>query len=164
MKKLSSLLTALVFASLVIFISCGGDDGGDPPAVDPLQEAAGFLTGGAVSGAPASVNDGASADATANWSNFNLSLSGNETGGTYTATGVPAGFEAVWPASGTWEFDGNSATRIIRKDGDDGNNPSNVTITLSNLTASTGTLDFSIPDSFTARTSGVAGNWTFTFN
>jgi hypothetical protein len=36
MKKLTSLLTALVFASLIIFMSCGDND--PPPPPNPQQE------------------------------------------------------------------------------------------------------------------------------
>ncbi len=147
MKRLSNLLAALVFASLVIFMSCGG--GGSDPAPDPFAEAAVELTASGWS--PTAVTDPDDANQLTQWSDFTLSFTGNENGGNYSVTNVPAGFEAVWPTSGTWEF-GSTTSVIERSD--------NVTIT-AEITATQLTLQFNI--STGARASSIDGDWAFVF-
>lgn len=148
MKRLSNLLAALVFASLVIFMSCGG--GGSDPAPDPFAEAAVELTASGWS--PSAVTDPDDANQLTDWSNFTLSFSGDGEGGSYSTTNVPAGFEAVWPSSGSWEF-GSTTSVIERSD--------NVTIT-ANISATSLTLQFTINSG--ARTSSIDGDWTFVFS
>lgn len=155
MKKLTSLLTALVFASLVIFISCGDDDGGGPEPTAG-QVAAGLLAAGDWS-APSTVTNGNDETVTGDWSGFdvNFTVTGTDlASGSYSSSGLPAPeFADVWPASGTWSIN-EAGTVITRNDG--------VTIDVSNLTATTVTLDLNdITES--ARVSGIDGDWTFVF-
>ncbi|WP_425390879.1 hypothetical protein [Ekhidna sp.] len=152
MKRLSNLLAALVFASLVIFMSCGG--GGDDPAPDPLEELAADLT---VSGwaQPSTVQtDDGTADG--DWSNFSISFSGTKDGGSYTVSGVPDGFSDVW-ANGTWSF-GNSSGSVITKVQNGVTTDMTASVSENSLS-----LEFDVQES-TARTSGITGEWTFVFN
>lgn len=146
MKRLSNLLAALVFASLVIFMSCGG--GGSDPAPDPFAEAAVELTASDWSPSAVTSPDG---NTLSDWSDFELSFNGNGEGGRYNTTGVPTGFEEVWPSQGDWEF-GSDTETIERSDG--------TTIT-STISANKLTLEFTFESS--ARTSGIDGQWTFVF-
>lgn len=161
MKRLSNLLAALVFASLVIFMSCGG--GGSDPAPSAGETQSALLVGSwSVSGNP--TYDGA---AEGDWTGFQLSISGAAEGangvwgGNYSASGIPAGYGEVWGGSssdtnvnGTWNF--NSATNtgvIVRSDGVD------VSITVSSTSLTT---EFTV--SSTARTSGIFDEtWNFQF-
>ncbi|MEP1032863.1 hypothetical protein [Ekhidna sp.] len=150
MKRLSNLLAALVFASLVIFMSCGG--GGDDPAPDPLIAKAENLT---VAWSPTAVNDPDGVNQLSTWSNFTLTFSGNESGGTYsTGSTTPTGFEDVWPASGSWVF-ADTDGEVITRDG-------SLTINVTALSATQLTLEFDFQSS--ARTSSIDGEWTFSFS
>lgn len=152
MKRLSNLLAALVFASLVIFMSCGG--GGDDPAPDPLDEISADLT---VTGwaTPTTVQtDGGTADG--DWSNFTINFTGTKDGGTYTVSGVPTGFSDVW-ANGSWTF-GNATGSVITKV--QGGVTTDMTASISENSLS---LEFDVTAS-SARTNGIAGEWTFVFN
>ncbi|MEQ6166462.1 hypothetical protein AAOE16_04655 [Ekhidna sp. MALMAid0563] len=152
MKQLSNLLAALVFASLVIFMSCGGGGGDDGPsdleiAVDNLTISGGFSN-------PTTVQTGGGT-ADGDWSTFGITFTGSVDGGSYTVSNVPAGFEDVW-ANGTWTIN-DAATVITRTQGG----------VDTDIVASIGegslTLEFDVADP-TARTSGIAGEWTFVFN
>lgn len=151
MKKLSNLLAALVFVSLVIFISCSSDST-DP--ADPLADQAALLNGawnvsdvGYISGGLPDVP----------WTGFTLTISNaTSTGGSYATSNVPDGFSDVWPSSGTWTFDtdASSTGRVItRSDG--------VSISISNLTDNSATLSFDIATA--GRISGIDGDWDFDF-
>lgn len=152
MKRLSNLLAALVFASLVIFMSCGGGGGDDGPsdleiAVDNLTISGGFSN-------PTTVryNDG---NPDASWDTFGIAFTGSVDGGTYTVSNVPTDFGDVW-ADGTWTInsDANVITRV--QDG-----------VTTNIIATIGegslTLEFDVDDP-TARPNGIAGSWIFIFN
>lgn len=155
MKRLSNLLAALVFASLVIFMSCGG--GKDDPGPTPEEVAAENLVGKTWSVNASSITfDGNVPDG--DWSSFTLSFSGSASGGSYTASGVPTDFEDVWPASGSWEFltNGSGAVTGI----DRGDVEMTGTIAESSLT-----LNFTVPDPSGARTSGLYdAPWAFSFS
>ncbi len=159
MKRLSNLLAALVFASLVIFMSCGG--GGDDPAPTVEELAAADLVGKTWTVNASSITyDGSVPDG--NWDNFSLSFSGGAAGGSYTASGVDSsdpGFSDVWPSNGSWEFIvSNDRVTGIRRTNDD--IPMTGTISGTSLT-----LTFSVPDPGTARTSGLYdAPWAFTFS
>ena len=149
MKRVNDLLTALVFMSLVVFISCNkGDDGDDGPTPQEEQVAKLVGTWNLVSG-------GAQLGTTprAEWEGLTAVLQGDVDGGTIAVTGVPSdpGAEDVWPASSSWTF-GNSITEVIRDDG----------VTL-NVTVTENTLDvrFTITDS--GRIEGFDGSWSFSF-
>jgi len=153
MKKATQLLTTLVFLSLSIFVSCGGEDAVTPPDVRIAQ---GALATGTFS------ESGVSADGTSReeWDGFSLTMTYDATTftGGFTATGVPSndGASAVWPASGTWTFGGTAAApelnTIVRNDG--------VRMD-ANVSATALTLVFNIPEA-PART--FDGAWTFSFS
>ena len=153
MKRLSNLLAALVFASLVIFMSCGG--GGDDPAPDPLQDELDNLTVSGGWSQPSTVTtDGGTPDGI--WDTFSLSFTGTLSGGNYTVQNVPDGFSDVW-ANGSWSF-GNDSGTVITKVQNGVTTDMNATITGTQLR-----LEFDVTESG-ARTSGISGTWVFTFN
>ncbi|MEQ8238810.1 MAG: hypothetical protein RIA69_06340 [Cyclobacteriaceae bacterium] len=153
MKKTTQFLTTLVFLSLSIFISCGGDDAPTPPDVRIAQ---GALATGTFS------ESGVTADNSAReeWDGFSLTMTYDATTftGGFTATGVPSndGASAVWPASGTWTFGGTAEApdlnTIVRSDG--------VSMD-ANISATALTLSFNIPE---AAPRTFDGNWVFSFS
>jgi hypothetical protein len=146
MKHLKHLTAALVFVSLIVFTSCGGSKGGDKsnPAADQAEKIVGSWTL-AANGAKL---ESQSVDG---WTGFTLTYTGDENGGSFTTTNSAS--TDVWPASGTWTFDGDDIGTISRNDG--------VLIDISAVTSSSLTLAFTINTS--ARGSSVDGNWTFSF-
>ncbi len=149
MKHLKHLLTALVFVSLIVFTNCGGGGGGgtDP---DPADEQAKKLVATWSLTAEGGKLDSQSIS---EWNGFTLSFTGDRSGGSYTVSGSQA--DEVWPSSGgSWEFDGTNIGKIVRSD--------NVTISISSVTATALTLSFNVSEA-AARTSGIYGDWTFTF-
>ncbi len=153
MKRLSNLLAALVFASLVIFMSCGG--GSDDPPVDPLQDELDNLTVSGGWSAPSTVTtDNGAPDG--DWSSFGISFTGGLTGGSYTVSNVPDGFGDVW-SSGTWTFGNDQGTVITKvQNGVE----TDMTASISGTQLS---LQFDVAEP-TARTNGIAGTWVFVFN
>ncbi|MEM9340642.1 MAG: hypothetical protein AAGA66_18055 [Bacteroidota bacterium] len=153
MKKLSNLLAALAFVSLVIFISCGKDDGGSAP--DPLTQQAALLQ---KTWNVSSVSNGSvDGNVTSEWPDFTLTITNaSSAGGTYSVSGVPAGFEVVWPtAIPSWEFQNNDEDFMLRGDG--------VVMEISDIDNDNLRLEFLITTSQGARTSVIEGNWTFIF-
>ncbi|MEQ9466355.1 MAG: hypothetical protein RLN88_03035 [Ekhidna sp.] len=152
MKRLSNLLAALVFASLVIFMSCGGSGGSDGPsdleiAVENLTVSGGFS-------GPTSVQTD-NGDADGEWQDFGITFKGTVEGGNYTVSNVPDGFSDVW-ANGTWTI--NDAGTVITKT--QGGVDTDIVATIGEGSL---TLEFDVDDP-SARTSGIAGTWTFVFN
>ena len=155
MKRLSNLLAALVFASLVIFMSCGG--GGDDPGPSELEITVQNLTvSGGFSG-PTVTTDGGQADG--EWENFIIEFEGTVDGGTYTVSNVSPGFGDVW-ANGTWTINQNGS--VITKTQDSSNGSTETAIT-SIIGEGTLSLTFSVAAP-AARANGIAGSWTFVFN
>lgn len=150
MKQLSQLLTALVFCSLMIFISCGKKDKNDP--IDPVDEVGEKLVS---TWEMSSVTvDGTARD---EWADFTLTIAYNpaDNTGTYTTSGVPtnAGADVVWPSSGTFSLAVGSTTSATRNDG--------VVIT---VTVSDTGLDLRFPISGSGdRVSTFDGAWQFVF-
>lgn len=157
MKRLSNLLAALVFASLVIFMSCGG--GGSDPAPTPEEIAADNLVDKTWTVNSSSITyDNGVPDG--DWTNFSLSFSGSSTGGTYSTTGVPDGFSEIWPSSGSWTFNTNSSGSVtgIQRDGASG-----VAISTS-ISGTSLSATFTIPDP-NGRTAGLYdAPWSFSFS
>lgn len=148
MNKFLNLFTAALFVSLAIFVSCGG--GSDPdPEPDPKDVQADLLTAGAASFSSVTLDGTASAQ---DWANFVLTFTGDGNGGSYSTQGVPQDASVVWPASGTWTFDGDDVTRIIRSD----QTPMTASVNASQLV-----LTFEITEE-TGRVQGLAGTWRFT--
>ena len=151
MKRLSNLLAALVFASLVIFMSCGG--GGDDPGPSQLEITVQNLTVSGGFSNPSSVTTG-TGQADGDWSTFGITFTGTVDGGTYTVSNVPDGFSDVW-ANGNWTI--NSNGNVITKE-------QNSVVTEITATIGEGslTLQFDVAEP-TARANGIAGAWTFIF-
>jgi hypothetical protein len=159
MKKLSNLLAALVFGSLVIFMSCGKK--GTEPELTAKQVQAALLAGGPWSTASSANVSYGTGPSEGDWTNFKLTITANSAGNDlagYSASGVPSGYEEIWPSSGSWSFvESNAQGTTIDRDDD-------IVITASNASATTLTLSFTVlePD---ARVSGLYGaKWTFTFS
>ena len=152
MKRLSNLLAALVFASLVIFMSCGG--GGSDPGPSDLEITVENLTVTGGFSNPATVQtDGGTPDGT--WDSFGISFTGTVDGGSYTVSNVPDGFSDVW-ANGTWTINsaGNQITKV----------QNGVTTVITASISDTGlTLEFDVAQP-SGRASGIGGTWTFVFN
>lgn len=149
MKRVTDLLTALVFISLVVFISCNrGDDGPDGPT--PEEEQATKLRG-----TWTLVSGGAQLGTTprTEWEGLSANLQGDASGGTIAVTGVPSdpGAEDVWPTNSNWTF-GSSIAEVVRDDG----------VTL-NVTVTDNTLDVRFTISDSGRIEGFDGNWSFSF-
>lgn len=168
MNKLSNLFTATTILALVIFASCGKDDGTGPGTdPDPIAEQLALLLNG---GAEWTVTAGSIKQdgvAAGDWDNFSLKFTGSGTSGNYTTTGRPEesavpNRDVVWPASGNWEF-ADAATagekdpsKVVRSDG--------VVINVS-VTSTKMSLTFTIEDTGSGgRTNGVTGTWVFEFN
>jgi len=99
-------------------------------------------------------------DRTADYSSFQLVLSGVATATSfdYTTSGRPA--LSPWKASGKWEFGTTPETQIIR---DKGTGADELNMTYA-VTESTLSITFGFSGSgYSARTSVVKGNWIFTF-
>ena len=174
MKYLSKLLTLLVFLSLVIFISCGGNNGGGDDPEPPVGQAVAEQLA-AVTWTPESGGVTLDGDARTEWSEagFTLSFDANSdfTGGTYSVQNVPDFEDAdlVWnPSGGQWAFDTNGDGEVITdkiiRDGDE-----SVVLSVSvsvddieNPTSGTLTLTFTIPEP-TNRIDGFTGPWSFRF-
>lgn len=142
-----SFLLALVFFAA----SCSSDS--STPAANPLDEKAALIggtsslaEGGATTPSGATVLD---------WSSLVVEISGNGSGGSITATGVPQGGEPVWPASSTWTFSNEAGTKMLRADG--------VEMTINAASESALSLSFSVAQP-AAKASIVEGSWTFEFD
>ena len=156
MKRLSNLLAALVFASLVIFMSCGG--GGSDPAPSVEELAAEDLVGKTWTVDATTITFNSEVPQ-GDWDNFTLSFSGDATGGTYETDGVPDGFADVWPASGNWSFVLNGAGTSVESILRDGEVSMSSFISEASLT-----LTFTVDDPSGARTNGLYDfPWTFEF-
>jgi len=150
MKRVTDLLTALVFVSLTIFISCnkgGGDDPGPSAEEEQVAKLVGtwaLATDGAVLGSTTRTE----------WNGLTGVLSGNTEGGSIAMSGVPSdtGASDVWPSTITWTF-GSSISEIVRNDG--------VTMNVQSVTDTQLIVTFTISDS--GRIEGFDGSWTFTF-
>lgn len=115
---LSSLLTSVVYSILlmsivIVLFSCNKNKDPEPPSAHDVQ-----LDLLANSWTVKNETNGVSLDAVdeiANWPSFSVTLTNNKT---YTATGVSAGREVVWPTTGVWEFKSDTELNtIIRDDG-----------------------------------------------
>ena len=112
MKHLKHLLAALVFVSLIVFTNCGGGGGGNNP--DPAQEQAEKIVASWSLAANGAKLESQTVDG---WTGFTLTYTGDKDGGSFTTTNSAS--TDVWPASGTWTFDGDDIGTIVRNDGVD---------------------------------------------
>ena len=151
MKHLKHLLAALVFVSLIVFSSCGGGKGGDK--IDPADEQAEKFTGTwSLVADQAKLVSASQSD----WNGMTLTVTGDGAGGTFSTSGSQC--TEVWPASGTWTFDGDDIGTAVRNDG--------VSLDLSTVTTSSLVLTFTINETTCTapRAESVQGVWTFTFS
>jgi len=150
MKHLKHLLAALVFVSLIIFTNCGpGGGGGEDDPIDVQGEKLAATWTVTANGAKLE------SQTVADWNGFVLAITWNGTSGTYTSTNSQS--TSVWPASGTWTFDGDDIGTVLRSDGVE------LSISALNTTGTSLTLAFTISGAGSTRTSSVNGNWTFSF-
>ncbi len=149
MKKKSSLLSTMAIVFLIVSVGCGKDEG--EPA-DPLAVQAAKLQDTWTLTANSVKRD---KTAQSGWDSFKLEITNaTKDGGNFKTTGVPAGFTGVWPAAGTWTFEGGKPDMVKRSD--------NIVIEISSVTDTALTLGFTVPKPV-SRTELVEGDWTFTF-
>jgi len=151
MKKASKfvfrLMLAITVASFVFQASsCGGDENPTPdpdpdPTPTPQEIATEILTTGTWE-PQAITREGI--DVSAEYAEFTVKF----TGSNYTTTNGGS----AWPASGTWAFDGTSATRIIR----DGSVIIETSISEGSLV-----MAFTLDEEVFARTKTVSSNYQF---
>ncbi len=150
MKRVTDLLTALVFISLVVFISCNKGGGGDDGPT-PQEEQVAKLVGTWVL-----ATDGAKLGTTVRpeWEGLTVVISGNVDGGTIAVDGIPqdTGASDVWPSSTTWTF-GGSISELDRVDG--------ISMNIQSVTDTQLIVTFTVSTS--DRVTGFDGSWTFTF-
>ena len=112
MKKLKNLAFLLILG--MIATSCG-EDPPPPPSEEEVQTTLLAKSWAVTTGANSVSLDGQDEDG--NWDGFSVNFSAD---GTYSASSVSVGREIVWPASGTWAFNGTTGAdlnTIIRGDG-----------------------------------------------
>lgn len=156
MKRITQLLTALVFCSLIVFVSCKKKKSSEK---DDPRDAVGNAFIGTWS--PTTVTK--DTETRTEWDDFTIAFTYNtETHvGGYSVSGVPSdeGASDVWGSDLTWTFDGEDESAdtgvIVRSDEtiinatlDDPENPTTLT------------LSFTITDA-SARTAGFNGAWVF---
>lgn len=159
MKKITQLLSALVFCSLMIFISCNKGNDDEPEVVDPRDAQAEKLEG-TWNVTSAEFEKAPRED----WKSASIKFTYNydTDAGTYTVSGVPEEQDGddeakvLGGSSGTWSFKSETETGVIvRGDG--------VEMTIDNLSDSALGLTFTITDA-TARVAGFNGEWEFDFS
>ena len=153
MKNLLNYSKIALFLSLSFaLISCGG--GGDDPTPDPLAEAAALFSGkvATLSSAHTQPNDATVIDFAVD--GFTVTITGDETGGTYTSNSTTDDQKAVWPTSGTWTFSNEAGTAITR----DGSVPVTISPSATGMTLG---LTLTNPES---RVNTIEGAWSFTFS
>lgn len=168
MKRFTQLLTALVFLSLIIFMSCKKENGGggtDPePEPDPVADFGAALN--ATTWTPSGVT--LKEEDRTEWADAGFTLTLNyvtdSNQGNYSITNLPEidGSDAVWGANVSWSItsvdDSGLIATIDRSD-----LTGNMTATLNSITAPTQLiLTFNIPEP-SARVAGFNGDWEFTF-
>ena len=155
MKRVMNLLTPLVFASLAVFMSCGG--GGDddaPPQKSVAEKKADMMDGKwSVNTAPGT---GVTFDGSreGDWSSFTLTFKAPDgVGGTYTTSNVPTGYEKVWGKTGSWTFKDDKAEAIVRTE-----DKVEIGLVVSDDLV---TLTFTVPKPSSGRVSGIGKPWKF---
>lgn len=146
-KQILNSLTTAFFLSLIIFISCGGNDDGPSGPSDAEVQFALLAKTWTVTSATADSNpvDG--------WTDLTITFGGTATAGTFRTNGQqPDGTTLVWPASGSWTFASeDNVNTITRNDGVE------ISIAVDDTRA---TLNFTIVDN-SGRTDIVEGAWRF---
>lgn len=145
----------LLIGSLLVFSSCDLGCGCGDPIEGPLQEETDILTLAGGWSKPVSVlsDTGVTSDG---WSDFAIEFFGRESGGHYTVSNVPEGFEDVL-ADGVWHFGNESGTVLIRIQ-NEVETPMSVTISSGELS-----MAFDVDDK-SGVNEGIGGSWVFVFN
>jgi hypothetical protein len=92
MEKFLKFLTFSLFAALIVFASCGGDDdddNDDGPGTDPAAEIAAQLSGETwtIDGTTGSPNPSLESVQAEGWEGFQITFTGDANGGSYTTSG-----------------------------------------------------------------------------
>ncbi len=149
MRKIQFLIPFCLLLCAVIFTGCKKDDDTVEKTAEQLQ----------------------TEKLTKTWVYENVTLEGAAPGEDYSGfrvtfaaspdatnkTYTTVNGQSAWPASGTWSFLGSNLNVIKRND--------NIEMAVSNLTATTLTLTFTIPDAggkFGERNQGTTGTYVFT--
>lgn len=113
MKKIFNGITIGTLLMVLVTIGCNKGDEPTPPSAHDVQ--VGLL---AKTWAVKNETNGVSLDGMdeiTEWPNFTITLTSDKK---YTASGVSAGREVVWPTTGVWEFKSDTELNtIIRDDG-----------------------------------------------
>ena len=155
MKHLQNILTAAVFASLIIFTNCGSDGGGGKK--DPAAREVGDALAGTWSVSSAMLDSSPRDE----WADFTMTVSLSdaakaENGGTYSITNLPPdeGSDLVFKTGGgVWNFvDTKVPESGITIDG---------RATSFSVGATSLTVTFTVAEA--VRAEGFVGEWSFTF-
>ncbi len=142
----------VAFVIVILLVSCGGGSGSTPAPASPQDQAKALLMGtSSTSSAPVPWNLQSSSvdgvDQTVLFKGFTI---------TFTSSGfTTTKGEAVWPASGSWSFQGTSTTTITRNDGV----PVQIQVTSSSLVM---TIDWTKTTLGSGRTGSTSGQNVFT--
>ena len=157
----SRILMTIAFLGVILaFSGCGGSK---TAAETPQDKQFGLLS--AKTWKLSSVTlGGTDQNTSAAWTNFVLTISGTKgsTSFNYSCAGRPA--LSPWPASGTWAFDTNPVTQIIRDQGTANALPITYSVTAAaGTTAATLQISFSYTGNGYTRVGNVSGSWVFNF-
>ena len=152
MKRINFLLTSGFLLSLLVYAGCGSSSNPEPETAAEIQfnklRGAWAATANSVTRDtnPETVYD----DFTVTFSgSLNSDRSNVEASSTYTTNDVTDAFP-----SGTWTFDGDDVTTILRG--------TNIRMNITTLNETKLVLTFSLnQDGSANRTAGLTGNWTF---
>ena len=156
MKVLNKSALALAIIGLIIFVNCGPGGGSDDNPPNPFITQSQLFTGNWTIATDGALLEGVPE---AGYDGMTLNVTGDENGGTITATG--AGSATVWPASSGWQFSSSggdtsspAAQYVLR----------NADMVVMGVTVTNDILEltFLIPET-AVRASGISGNWTFRF-
>lgn len=152
--KLTARIFVLVALSAAL-LTYSGCDGTKPPEPSVEEVQLGKLS--KTWKATSVKKDGV--DLTSSYGSFKLNLTGTVGTGSfiYTTEGRPA--QSPWPSNGTWAFDTDPTTKIIRDKG--AANPVDITYA---VTETTLRLNFNFQGTgYTARAGNVKGQWEMVF-
>ncbi len=151
MDKFLKFFTFSLFATLIVFASCGDDDDDDDsgPGTNPVDDIVNNLIAGGGDWKVATGGVKLESAAVEGWESFTLKLTGTADKISFSTT--ESANNKVWPGSGSWTFtDGSDGKKGTRSDDIE------IDITVS---ANSLKLEFDITD---GRTKGIAGRWSFT--
>ena len=153
MKAFRILTTAVSLGVILIFSGCGGKG---TPAESTQDKQLGLLS----HTWKVSTVTLETTDKTTDWTGFQLTISGTKGASSFNYSCASRSTKlGPWLASGTWAFDTDPVTQIIRTE-------DNLHMTYT-VTATTLQISFNFPTTATGytgpRVSNVSGNWVFNF-